>query len=141
MTNLIEPQTIYVVYDGDCPFCRNYVRLANMRAGGAKVELVNAREKSPIALECANQGLDLDDGMVVILEGQFYHGSDAINRIALISSPSGIFNRANRWLFRHPGLSRLIYPRLRFCRNITLRILGVSPIGLKVHRNRAEPED
>ena len=137
MTQLIEPHGVYVVYDGDCPFCRNYVRLSNLRASGTSVELVNAREKGPIALECAERGFDLDEGMVVILEGRFYHGGDAVNRIALISSPSGIFNRVNRWIFRHPGLSRLLYPGLRACRNLTLRILGVSPIGLKDHRKDA----
>ncbi len=138
MTNIIEPHVIYVVYDGDCPFCRNYVRLSNMRANDTNVELVNAREKGPIALECVKQGFDLDEGMIVILEGRYYHGGDAVNRIALISSSSGIFNRLNRWIFRHPGLSRLLYPGLRAGRNITLRILGVSPIGLKAEYLRSD---
>jgi predicted DCC family thiol-disulfide oxidoreductase YuxK len=137
MTEIITPHAIYVVYDGECPFCRNYVRLANLRAAGTAVELVDAREMDPIALECAKRGFDLDEGMVVILEGRFYHGGDAVNRIALISSSSGIINTVNRWIFRHPGLSRLLYPGLRACRNFTLRVLGVSPIGLKVHRRDA----
>ncbi len=133
MTNIIEPHGIYVVYDGDCPFCRNYVRLSNMRAGDTTVELVNAREKGPITLECARRGFDLDAGMVFILDGRFYHGGDAVNRIALISSSSGILNKVNRWIFRHRGLSRLLYPGLRACRNLTLRVLRISPIGLKDH--------
>ncbi len=141
MSSIIEPHDVYVVYDGECPFCRNYVRLANMRAIGTRVELVDAREKGPIALECAERGFDLDAGMVVILEGRFYHGGDAINRIALISTPSGVFNRINRWIFRHAGLSRLLYPTLRACRNATLRLLGVSPIGLTDRHNRAATPD
>lgn len=141
MAKIIDPHGIYVVYDGDCPFCRNYVRLSNMRADGTTVELVNARDKGPIALECAKRGFDLDEGMVVILEGRFYHGSDAVNRIALISSTSSIFNKVNRWIFGHPGVSRVLYPGLRACRNVTLRILGVSPIGLKDHRSLEATRD
>lgn len=141
MTEIINPHIVYVVYDGECPFCRNYVRLANMRAAGAAVELVDAREKGPVVLECAKRGFDLDVGMVVILEGRFYHGGDAVTRIALISSPSDILNRVNRWIFGRPGLSRLLYPGLRAGRNVTLRILGISPIGLKVHRRDAATLD
>ena len=137
----LEPDRIYVVYDGECPFCRNYVRLANMRAAGTQVELVDAREKGPAAMACARRGLDLDAGMVVIMDGQFYHGSDAVNRIALLSSSSGPFNRLNRRIFRHPGLARFLYPALRACRNLTIRLLGVKPIGLRTRHRGVDASD
>lgn len=131
MAPVIDRNRVYVVYDGDCPFCRNYVRLSNMRAAGADVALIDAREKGPIAQECADRGIDLDEGMVVILDGEFYHGGDAVNRIALLSSRSGVFNKFNRWVFRNRGVSRFLYPALRTGRNATLRMLGVNAIGLE----------
>lgn len=141
MTEVFDANIAYVVYDGECPFCRNYVRLANMRAAGVLVELVDARTQSPVVTECVERGYDLDEGMVVILDGHFYHGGDALNRIALISSPSGVFNRINRWIFRRPGLSRLLYPTLRGCRNLALRLLRVPPIGANKNRIHAERRD
>lgn len=72
--------------------------------------------------------LDLDEGMVLLLGGQCYHGADCLHALALLSSRTGWFNRFNHALFRHPRVSRLAYPLLRAGRNLVLRLLGRSPI-------------
>ena len=75
------------------------------------------------------QGLDVDQGMVLKLDNQFYYGSDAIHMLALISSRSGFFNRFNFWLFKSKTRSHLLYPVLRFFRNLLLKILNKTKIN------------
>ena len=56
--------------------------------------------------------------------GRIYHGADAIHALAAISCPHGIFNRQNRWLFRSHNVAARLYPVLRACRNLLLKLLG-----------------
>jgi len=118
-----------IIYDGECPFCRNYVRLVTLREAGHRVSLVDAREDAALTAECAARGLSLDDGMVVIHRGAWHHGAEAMHRIALLSTPSGALNRINRAIFRHRTLSRVLYPPMRAIRNLSLRVLGVGKIA------------
>ena len=113
-----------IVYDGGCPFCSAYVRLVQLRQALGWVEIVDARAGGAIVDEIVAAGLDLDEGMVLKLDGALYHGEDCLNRLALMSSPSGVFNRINALLFRNRTVSRIAYPVLRAGRNATLWLLG-----------------
>jgi predicted DCC family thiol-disulfide oxidoreductase YuxK len=118
--------TAWVVYDGQCPFCSRYVSLLRLRDTLGQVQVVNAREGGPVVDEILAAGLDLDEGMVLKMDGRFYPGDECIHRLALLSSSSTLFNRFNRTIFRSPTLSRLLYPLLRSGRNGVLRLLGRS---------------
>ncbi|MGI1661108.1 DCC1-like thiol-disulfide oxidoreductase family protein [Palleronia sp. KMU-117] len=119
-----------VVYDGECPFCAAYVRMTRLRESAGPVTLVDARAGGhPVLDEIRGQGLDLDRGMVVKMDGRLYHGDAAMTALALMTTPSGLFNRTMRALFRRPGLARVIYPPMVAGRNLTLRLLGRRPIG------------
>ena len=86
--------------------------------------------------EITATGLDIDQGMVLKMGGTIYYGSDAIHALALIGSPSSIFNRVNYWIFRSQTLSRIFYPILRLFRNLLLKILGKTKINnLNIHGN------
>lgn len=119
------PGGITVVYDGDCPFCAAYIRLTRLREAAGPVALVDARRSAdPILDEIAAAGLDLDEGMVVAMDGRLLHGDAAMTALALLSSRSGLFNRAMRGVFASPRRSALLYPLLVRGRNATLRLLG-----------------
>lgn len=115
---------VWIVYDGECPFCSRYVAMLRLRESLGPVALVNARDGGPEVEEARAAGLDLDEGMVLKLDGRLYHGDECINRLALMSTPSGAFNRLNGAIFRSPTASRLLYPVLRTGRNTVLRLLG-----------------
>ena len=117
-------EPIYIIYDGDCPFCSAYVRMVRLRDAAGQVELLNARQDHPVVREVLEAGLDLDEGMALKMGDQVYHGDEVINRLAMMTSPSGAFNRLNAWVFRSPGRSRALYPWLRRGRNLALRALG-----------------
>jgi predicted DCC family thiol-disulfide oxidoreductase YuxK len=120
---------VWVVYDGECPFCSSFVLLYRIREHAKHVHLIDARSPHPIVDEVRRQRLDLNEGMAVKFKGRFYHGADAMNILAILGSGTTLFNRLNRALFRRPGVARLLYPLLARGRLITLRLLGRPLIG------------
>lgn len=118
-----------IVYDGDCPFCRNYVSFLRLRDGAGPVSLTDARTAPELVARLSGLGYDLDDGMVLIIGDEIYHGDACLHRLALMSTRSGMFNRVNALMFRSPTVSRLVYPVLRAGRNLVLRILGRRKIS------------
>ncbi len=120
---------VLLVYDHECPVCRNYCQVLRIRAAAGKLQIVNAREHSEIMQEITARGLDIDQGMVLKLDDQLYYGADAMHALALLSTRSGIFNRLNYLLFRSPRLARVLYPLLRSLRNLLLKLLGRRKIN------------
>ena len=121
-------QTLKIVYDGDCPFCARYVRFIRLKDTVGDVDLVDARSDDPAVEQVRATGVNLNDGMALIDGDRIYFGDECIHRLALMSTPSGLFNRINAAVFRSPTLSRLLYPVLKTGRAITLRLLGRRPI-------------
>jgi predicted DCC family thiol-disulfide oxidoreductase YuxK len=120
---------ILLIYDKECPACDNYCQIVRIRDTVGVLKIVNAREKSSVMDEITQRGLDIDQGMILKMGNQIYYGSDAIHALALISSRSGVFNRLNYWVFKSKMLSKILYPILRFFRNLLLRILGKRKIN------------
>lgn len=119
--------SIIIIYDGDCPFCRSYIKLTRLREL-SNTCLLNAREEPGLCQELLDKDISLDEGMVVIMNNEVYHGGDAINRIALITNKNTIFNKFVYSVFSKPVISKYTYPVLRGLRNITLRLLGKKSI-------------
>ena len=129
-------EEILLVYDKQCPACNSYCQVVRIRETFGELKLVDARESCAVMDEITSQGLDIDQGMVLKMGGQLYYGSDAIHALALISSRSGLFNRLNYWIFKSKILSHVLYPILRFFRNLLLKLLGktkINNLGLKDH--------
>lgn len=118
-----------LIYDQQCPFCDRYSRLIRIRKTVGDLTLVDAREPGPGMHRVTELGLDIDQGMVLIVGDEVYYGADAMHALALMSSRSGIFNRLNHWIFRSRALARLLYPLLRLCRNFLLKLMGRSKIN------------
>jgi len=124
-----EHSGLTIVYDGECPFCASYIRLVRLRETVGPVELVDARQEHPVLDEVRARNLDLDEGMVVRVDGAYLHGPAAMAAISSMSTPSGLVNRAMRTLFKTPKRAALLYPMMVRGRNATLRLLGRKPIG------------
>ncbi|MEJ2452170.1 MAG: DCC1-like thiol-disulfide oxidoreductase family protein [Gammaproteobacteria bacterium] len=129
-------QQILLVYDKQCPACHFYCQLVRIRDSVGDLKLVDARAPSEVMDEITAAGLDIDQGMVLKLGDALYYGADAIHMLSLIGSRSGVFNRVNYWLFRSKAISGVVYPILRFFRNLLLKLLGKTKINnLKVEGN------
>jgi predicted DCC family thiol-disulfide oxidoreductase YuxK len=114
----------WIVYDGDCPFCSRYIQMVRLREAVGPVRLVNARDGGPLVEEAWRAGFDLDAGMMLKMGGKLYFGDACVQRLALLSTPVGAFNRINRAILSSPTAARILYPILRSGRNLTLRLLG-----------------
>lgn len=122
-----------LIYDGECPFCRRYVQMLRLR-DSVNLQLVDARTDSrtgaPDVREVIAAGFDLNEGMVLKLGEEFYHGDRCIHVLASLSSSVGWVNRLFAVVFRSSTAARVLYPVLRFFRNLTLRCLGRSKLDL-----------
>lgn len=119
-----KAEGLQIVYDGECPFCSRFVTLYKAKSVVGKVDLIDAREDHPAVKLVQSRGLDLDQGMAVIWDGQIYHGADAVNFMAMVGAESSVFNRVNKLIFRSKPVARTLYPWMVAGRNLTLRLLG-----------------
>ena len=125
----VKREEILLVYDRECPACNSYCQVVRIRESVGELRIVDARENSEVMNEITSLGLDIDQGMVLKMGYQLYYGSDAVHTLALIGSRSGIFNRINFWIFKSKTISSILYPVLRFFRNLLLKILGKTKIN------------
>jgi predicted DCC family thiol-disulfide oxidoreductase YuxK len=125
----MNPREILLVYDEECPVCGAYCRMVRIRESVGTLRLVNARNVSAVMDEITSKGFDIDQSMVLKVEDVLYYGSDAIHALSLMSSPSGVFNRVNYWIFRSARLSRILYPSLRVLRTLLLKALRKTKIN------------
>jgi predicted DCC family thiol-disulfide oxidoreductase YuxK len=128
-TSAADRPGVTLVYDGECPVCTAYGCSVDLAPGDGALKRVNAREDAAIVAELTAQGLDLDDGMVVMKDGRYHHGADALHVMAVHGSRRGLGNWLNHVVFRSRTRARLLYPWLRAGRGLLLRLLGRKPIG------------
>lgn len=118
-----------LIYDGECPFCSRYAKYVRLRRAVGELELVDARRGGAEVEKAKARGLRLDEGMILHLTDNYYHGAACLNRLALMSSRSDNFNRLSFFLFRSAFISKFSYPVLQAGRNMVLRLLGRSMMG------------
>lgn len=129
MTADTDSSTIWIVYDGECPFCTNYVKYMKLKQSLGPVQLVNARAGGEVVARVVAEGYDLNEGMALVDGETIHHGAACMNRLALMSTRSDMLNRINASIFRSPTLSRVLYPVLRAGRNATLFLMGRKRIA------------
>ena len=118
----------WLVYDGECPLCRNYTQYLSVKEAVRELTLVDAREGGPLVDEIRNLPHDLNNGMVLKINGRHYIGHEALNVLALLSEKRGGFSRVNRLVFNSPLAARFGYPVLKAARWILLRTKGTPPL-------------
>jgi predicted DCC family thiol-disulfide oxidoreductase YuxK len=134
--NFMPEAELLLVYDTECMACDNYCQMVRIRESVGQLKLISARENSPVLKELTEAGLDIDQGMVLKMGNELYYGADAMHMLSLIGTRVGIFNRLNYWLFRSKQRSQVLYPVLRFFRNLLLKVRGRTKINnLGKHNN------
>jgi predicted DCC family thiol-disulfide oxidoreductase YuxK len=116
--------TDFLLYDGECPACSAYVALARLRQLYPGLKVLNARSEPDLVAELRTRGYEINEGMVLCLDGAIHFGADAMRLIARLGSAS-----SSRWRWTALGLigtapwSRRIYPWLNRGRGVLLRLL------------------
>ena len=124
-----DENTIFLVYDKECPACDYYCNTVRIRESVGNIVLIDARKTSSHLRKITAAGLDIDQGMVLIVSDRMYYGADAIHALALMGTRSGFVNRLSYWCFKSKSMSRVLYPILRAGRNLLLKILGRTKVN------------
>jgi len=118
----------YVLYDGACPACSRYVAATGLKAQGG-ITLIDARTNPALVAEHAAAGRNIDDGMVVTVDGVTHFGADATCKLAEIGRPATIWQRFLLWFVGAAPWAKPLYPALSAGRRQLLRLLGRPLIG------------
>ncbi len=122
-----SPHDHFLLYDGECVYCRTYVRKCRFRTpSGERLQLVDGRQAPELVEALRRGGCNLEDGMILVLEGRRYQGAEAMTVLGSLAAESGWFNRLTRWLGASPGRARFFYPWFRRLRQAGLRMTGKS---------------
>lgn len=125
---------IEILYDDQCPVCRGYCTKVQFKDAAQEITLTDARKPGALIQEVTAQGLDIDEGMVVKIDGKIYYGSEAM-RVLVPLTKAG---RVQRLLFSTKNLSAAVYGFCKGVRNILLRALRIRKIdNLKDPRYRS----
>ena len=124
-----EHADIELVYDRQCPVCDLYCRKVDVDPAAGRLVRVDAREPSAVMDEITARDLDIDEGMVLRVGDRYYYGADAINELARLSSRAGLFNRLAHIAFCSHAVARVLYPVMKLCRNLLLKLLGRTRIN------------
>lgn len=120
-----------IFYDGDCIFCKNYVRLLQLKEIVGDVELISLRSSRPEVRHILNLGLNVNTGFVVVHNGITLHGSEAFEYINDLVEPNNIYNRTLKAISGHEKLTKLLYPLMVLGRLLLLAIQGGALIDVK----------
>ncbi len=125
---MAKDSRIVVIYDGDCPLCSAYMRMTRLTKAVGRPTQINARERPELVKALADNGVNLDEGMAVYYRGRLYAGSDAVNVLALLTTPVDVGNRIAATVLGRPRLARTLYPLLRASRNLLLKLKRKSQL-------------
>lgn len=118
----MDKEKIDILYDGDCIYCNNFVRLFKLKKKFI-VNLTNIRDGGNL-VQKYKKVFDLNEGMLVIHNNdQVYFGYLAVWFLVSKESDS-IILKLLFLPFRIKIFSRFVYPILKIGRKITLIIRG-----------------
>lgn len=120
---------VTIVYDGECPFCSDFVRRLRLQETLGTVTLINARDAQDSLVRDLKERYVLDNGFVVLWQGQEHYGGDAMHLLAMLSTPSPLFNRLFRGIFLSTWVSSWMYPILVVGRKFVLWLMGRRLLG------------
>jgi predicted DCC family thiol-disulfide oxidoreductase YuxK len=120
--------SMVLLFDNQCPVCRQYWRMVRINESIGPLVLVDARIESMVKQQAIERALDLNKGLVLKVGRELYHGAEVMTMLALMSGRVGLVNRTNYWIFKSTKRTRLIYPALVYLRSILLLVLGKDKI-------------
>ena len=119
----------FVLYDGDCPVCRSYMALAQLRRLRPDIAILNARDEPDLVAALRRDGHEINDSILVRLGPDIYEGAKATGLIAELGSDNPWTRRMALYAIGGGPWASALYPWLRATRNLLLRLMGKPLIG------------
>jgi len=119
---MIKDKVVFY-FDGECPFCKYFAELVEIKSNLPNIKVVNAR-LYPSELP---NNYDMDtSGACLKVKGELYTGAEAIKYIcSRIKNPSNKLLELLASTFSSSKRSDLIFPYLLIARRLALRFKGV----------------
>lgn len=124
----VDANTLYLIYDDECPLCRHSAKAVRIKQAVGNLELLNARESHPLIDAAHDNGLDPDVGIIVYYHNQFYFAEHAISLLAQLSEPKSRFNLFFTNLLKKLWIAKCLYPIVKGIRRFFLYLKGVHGI-------------
>ena len=114
-----------LIYDGGCPFCRDFATRSELNSGIGGLEIIDGRADNTLRKDLLKQGISLANGAVLIENDQLWHGSEAIAELSRRMNPSDPLLGLLRELFQDQPRARLLYPLLLTARRVARGLKGL----------------
>jgi predicted DCC family thiol-disulfide oxidoreductase YuxK len=118
-----------IIYDGECPFCTAFVKMARLRETFGEVRLVDARAKETPVIAALRSKYRLDDGFVILHGGKQYYGPAALEFLSLATADSGWTRLLMKLPLFRGRIGQVVYPILVRGRKLALKLLGRRLMG------------
>ena len=120
----MSDRTLFI-YDGECPFCNHFAQLLELKSSMPSLRILDGRENLEQLKELYKKGYDLNNGAILLINGEIKHGSDAVNWICSeLNQPNDSLLELLRIIFTSKKRSKLLFPFLLWGRRILLTIKG-----------------
>ncbi len=91
---------------------------------GRPLRLIDTNRATELANKLRREGYDIEDGMILVLDGQRHQGAEAMMVLEAMTSGDDWFNILVRWFSSNPRLVRILCPWLRMLRRAALWVKG-----------------
>ena len=123
----MEESTLTFIYDGECPFCNHFAELLELKSKIKNISILDGRKNPDLICDLFLKGYDLDNGAILLMDKDIFHGADAINTVCkLIKKPSSKLLEILSTTFKSSERTKFIFPFLVRARRLALISKGVS---------------
>ncbi len=113
------------IFDGECPFCKHFAQLLELKSNLPELEILDGRNNLALLSQLYNQGYDLNKGAILLNNETIMHGADAINWICSeIKEPSDSLLEVIRIIFTSNKRTNFLFPFLLWGRRLSLTVKG-----------------
>lgn len=122
--HLCKPKAI-LYYDGDCPFCLQFQLYVELRKK-VDIELRNARDYRLEMQQFKNDGIDINKGLIVLIDGNIFHGAKALNQVQKYLEPKSYLETKFMQIMSAKRLMAVLYPLINVFRKVLLCLKNKS---------------
>lgn len=115
-------QKLTLYYDRECPFCNRYAAFLELKQH-YDLELKNAREYYA-EIDSLCQGLDINEGLIVVAEEQCLQGVDALRYLDNAIEKKGMLSRLHGIWKLKGAVSGALYKSIKLLRKAVLFLMG-----------------
>ena len=122
----MEESTLTFIYDGECPFCNHFAELLELKSKIKNISILDGRKNPDLISDLFLKGYDLDNGAILLMDKDIFHGADAINTVCkLIKKPSSKLLEILSTTFKSSERTKFIFPFLVRARRLALISKGI----------------